>query len=139
MGKNSKNINKNNDTISKNTGTVSKNNKKNETVSKNNKKSKKSNNNKPEEKSLYSKAKDKGALFILISEVLVAVGMLIVMFNKENFIELTTFKGSKLIWSMYFVTQIIWAFTILSKKKDENKSTFHIEAMLVTISYLLIV
>lgn len=100
---------------------------------------KKNKKNQVVEKGFYSSAKEKGTLFILISEILVAVGMLVVMFNKENFIELTTFKGSKLVWAMYFITQIIWAFTILSKKKDENKATFHMESMLVTISYLLIV
>lgn len=80
--------------------------------------------------------KAKLALFILISEILVAIGMLIMIFTRET---LSIFKGNKIIWVMYLVTQIILTFTMLSKKKDVTKGTFHLETMLVTITYLFIV
>lgn len=79
--------------------------------------------------------KRKVSLFILILEVLVEVGMLGIIFSRGSF---TISKGSKIIWMIYLIIQIILGFTILSKKKDDNKGTFHLQTVLVTITYLLV-
>ena len=79
--------------------------------------------------------KAKSALCILILEVLIAVVMLVKIFSRSSF---TIFNGNKIIWVVYLAIQIILGFTILSKKIDSTKGTFHWESVLITITYILL-
>lgn len=101
------------------------------------KKNKNSNNNVVEKKETIVK-KSKLPVIILVAEVLLAVAMLILIFNKDSFMQLAPFTKDKIVWVIYLIVQAGLAFTILSKKKDDNKWTFHIETMLITLSYLLL-
>ncbi|MBB6623803.1 hypothetical protein [Clostridium gasigenes] len=117
---------------------MAKNNTKNK--SKNNKKNKTKNNKKVIDNKVIDKKKITGwkgkvSLFILILEVLVEVGMLGIIFARGSF---NISQGSKIIWIIYLIIQIILGFTILSKKKDDSKGTFHLQTVLVTITYLLV-
>lgn len=82
--------------------------------------------------------KSKIPLIILLAEVVLAISMLILIFNQESFMNLTPFTKDKIVWVIYLIIQAGLAVTILSKKKDDNKWTFHIETMLITVSYLLL-
>lgn len=79
--------------------------------------------------------KAKLALGILILEVLIAVVMLVKIFSRSSF---SIFNGNKIIWGVYLAIQVILGFTILSKKIDSTKGTFHWESVLITITYILL-
>ena len=77
--------------------------------------------------------KTKSALGVLILEALIAVVMLVKIFSRSSF---TIFNGNKIVWGVYLAIQIILGFTILSKKIDRTKATFHWESVLITITYI---
>lgn len=82
--------------------------------------------------------KSKVPVIILIAEVILAIAMLILIFNQDSFMQLTPFTQDKIVWVIYLIVQAGLAATMFSKKKDDNKWTFHIETMLITVSYLLL-
>lgn len=79
--------------------------------------------------------KDNLAIVLLIFEVLVAAGMLILIFAKGSIQEPDV---GKYVWGVYLIIQIALGFTVYSRKKDKNKSLYHWEATLVTFSYLIL-
>ncbi|MGL5354046.1 MAG: hypothetical protein ACRDA5_12080 [Clostridium sp.] len=82
--------------------------------------------------------KSKLALVILLAEVVVAVGLLVAIFTKESAMQLTPFTRDKITWVVYLIIQGVLTFTMFNKKKDDTKWTFHIEATIITFSYLLL-
>ncbi|MGL5085501.1 MAG: hypothetical protein ACRC68_07250 [Clostridium sp.] len=82
--------------------------------------------------------KSKLVLGILIAEVIVAVGLLVAIFTKESVMQLTPFTSDKITWVVYLIIQGILIFTMFNKKKDDTKWTFHIEATIITFSYILL-
>ncbi|MGL5379399.1 hypothetical protein [Clostridium sp.] len=79
--------------------------------------------------------KDNLAIALLVFEVLVAAGMLILIFAKGSIQEPDV---GKYVWAIYLIIQVALGFTLYSRKKDKNKSLYHWEATLVTLSYLIL-
>lgn len=82
--------------------------------------------------------KSKFALVVLIAEVIIAVGLLFAIFTKESVMQITPFTKDKITWVVYLIIQGTLIFTMFNKKKDDTKWTFHIEATLITFSYILL-